>query len=743
MQANIIYKGIDLEVDLGMEILTEPPDGRGYPLAKTFTSEVATVAGQLLHKIQHGIRLIEIRGMIVGTSNSDLMVKLDSIKQTLDNVTSNTPGKLTITSGRYYKALFTELIFGEMGPWRETFHAEFTLRFTCTDPFEYADPTVVCKATAANEVIRLDGGNVDTRPDILVQGKTTSGVKVISSRQQCVGNFDKNVELLLNSGGHADGILFCPFNYLTDGDMELDGVTNWSAGVNATVVKSSDYVRHGSQSLKVTTTAANGYAAQAFNGGSMWYGSWEVWIFDPLAAGLAVEVIIYDTGGAGTELDKISFSTNGKWQCASGTFTYLTNAYQVRIKIGPTASTVYVSEAWVTDNVVVNPGFEHATPLYGWTQGGGAGTCGVSAGSKHSGSQGAYIYPTTPTDRYLYQTITGLTNGQYYLLRLFASAPVIGSGGSVSSYYVNTEPPRALYTATSGMTLTEHVIKMSGTSITIYLRAGTNTTIGLFDDVSLIPLYLTDLPRYRQSRHHSGVVVRSGEVLAFSPLNDQVEFSLHVRAKLLWSAVGPWYETLHREVITLCRLFVGNLRDCAIEFDCKTSKWRAHLFSNVGETQLAGTPASSHTENDVVDIVVVVNSIGLYLYVNGVLLGTGTTRAIENPLTFLAFNGDIVVEACQVFFVALTSREVKILCKEETFSYKGTLLNTTANLAENDTLQLKCDQTAWFYDQSAETLTNIDGSFTGDFPIVYASRGALVFVRDLRYVEIAYQKRWL
>lgn len=59
-------------------------------------------------------------------------------------------------------------------------------------------------------------------------------------------------------------MVYVPFTLVTDGDMETAGVASWTASnCTPTKITTAAYVKHGSQSMRVLNTLANGYAASA------------------------------------------------------------------------------------------------------------------------------------------------------------------------------------------------------------------------------------------------------------------------------------------------------------------------------------------------------------------------------------------------------------------------------------------------------------------------------------------------
>ncbi len=279
-------------------------------------------------------------------------------------------------------------------------------------------------------------------------------------------------------------------NLITDGNMEDGDVAEWTNSANATVSAESSTKIFNAYSAKITISADDSYSyldESLINGNdyllSYWY---------HLGADNANPINFTISGATTINAEQNLASDSGNWLKYETSFEADTgvggggNHLFEFIQNGATAgnSIVYIDQADLILNKVDKGGFEgtYASGVAtGWTK---AGTVTVAeSASAHSGSK-AQSVTSGDTSNNIYQTISGLTVGNWYTFGIYGNR---SSGSGNATVELSGVAAVTHSFSVSSFQSFSKTFQAGSASLTVELYADASNT-GIFDDVSLVSL---------------------------------------------------------------------------------------------------------------------------------------------------------------------------------------------------------------------------------------------------------------
>jgi predicted phage tail component-like protein len=205
------------------------------PAAKGSAVDVPGMHGDYDYSRKYGVRVITLSGRIIGDTHAQLMANVDELKSWLRLKENREPMKLIFQNqtGRYWLVTYSgEFSIRNIGVWKVSHTADFSIRFKCVRP--YAEAVSITSETTSMHVLK-------SKP-ITYPGTIDAPVRVSVSPR------------------YAQNML-----ELAAGAPLGDTTQHWTA-VNSGLALDTAIKLFGASSLRVTRTAAGSYYAQYTSG---------------------------------------------------------------------------------------------------------------------------------------------------------------------------------------------------------------------------------------------------------------------------------------------------------------------------------------------------------------------------------------------------------------------------------------------------------------------------------------------
>jgi len=274
---------------------------------------------------------------------------------------------------------------------------------------------------------------------------------------------------------------------LKDGNMERPDLGPWTGNPTTTISKDKTFFKFGKQSLKFIGVGDQDNRYQEFTaqgGDNLHY---ELWVYKSASSTANVSIECWNQ----TDSEYIFANTD-----APGTNTW----YKITVdfKVGGSGTKILYMRFRQTsggytlywfDNIRLvpnkfnNPGFE-GTYIEGvapnWIKNGSP-TC-QSSTEKHTGTCAQIITNSASASDSVDQTITGLTIGEWYTIKIFLRK-LSGTGNVIAE--LTRAGDKVLSTNSSSYQELDYTFKASSTLATITLYNDNAGVVGLFDDVAI------------------------------------------------------------------------------------------------------------------------------------------------------------------------------------------------------------------------------------------------------------------
>lgn len=274
-------------------------------------------------------------------------------------------------------------------------------------------------------------------------------------------------------------------NLIIDGEMELDGVANWTVITSATFAKDASTVGFGKQSLKVSGNSADGVSQTV-----------------TVVSGASYRLSAWVLVTAGSARIGATNPTSSGLVSSSASWTYLEMAIKpnstttvIKLTAGAASTVAYFDRVQLVKQLCPEPSFEAAgTPPSPWTMAGGA-TYSVDTTIFHSSLNAGRITCSAAADGIaVNNTNMSLANSTWYFLSAWiyivsqSGASIVPMVTSHADYNLTLQLAKSTVGAWQRITAVFQTGTLAGSDKITFAQNATGTLVFDIDDVSIVPL---------------------------------------------------------------------------------------------------------------------------------------------------------------------------------------------------------------------------------------------------------------